>query len=269
MEFNTVVVTLVVAVVALVVMRALRNISGAPFAIVNDTVDGYFEIISMFRVPMQKTSLYILDTVFSVYIVGTLVVFVWRGAWILIDLFLFPGNFTQSSWASLVIGYGGAVFAYLLQPFMRWICNRLTGGPRLIASDIFLLTCFIFTVNTWRGIWNLLNIYFLPDNLELSCWITHWVCFILLVLLKCSNSLLVRGVFIDGEEPGGRCVVFPVYYLRLIFEHEKSKKIKKIQQDFANKLKLENDNPKLSSVISNHIAISMNSKDLKGHGNNE
>ncbi|XP_025833791.1 uncharacterized protein LOC112905476 [Agrilus planipennis] len=58
MEFNTVVVTLVVAVVALVVMRALRNISGAPFAIVNDTVDGYFEIISMFRVPLEVESQY-------------------------------------------------------------------------------------------------------------------------------------------------------------------------------------------------------------------
>lgn len=51
---------------------------------------------------MQKTSLYILDCLFSVLIVGTLVVFVWRGAWVLIDIYLFPENEAWSAWASLV-----------------------------------------------------------------------------------------------------------------------------------------------------------------------
>lgn len=71
------------------------------------------------------------------------------------------------------------------------------------------------------------------DNLELSCWITHCVSLILLILLGCSNSLLVRGVFIDAEEPAGKCVVFPCYYLRLIFQREREKKE-------ARKLQLEN-----------------------------
>lgn len=69
--------------------------------------------------------------------------------------------------------------------------------------------------------------------MELSCWITHWFSLILLILLGCSNSLLVRGVFIDAEEPAGKCVVFPCYYLRLIFQHEREKKE-------ARKLQLEN-----------------------------
>lgn len=43
-------------------------------------------------------------------------------------------------------------------------------------------------------------------------------------MLNCSNSVLVRGVYIDGAEPGGQCVVFPVYYIRLFFQKERTKK---------------------------------------------
>lgn len=34
----------------------------------------------------------------------------------------------------------------------------------------------------------------------------------------------MRGVYIDAEEPNGQCVVFPIYYIRLFFEKERSKK---------------------------------------------
>lgn len=54
--------------------------------------------------------------------------------------------------------------------------------------------------------------------------ITHSVSFVLLAMLNCSNSVLVRGVFIDAEEKGGQCVVFPVYYIRLFFQKERTKK---------------------------------------------
>lgn len=43
-------------------------------------------------------------------------------------------------------------------------------------------------------------------------------------MLNCSNSVLVRGVYIDGAELGGQCVIFPVYYIRLFFQKERTKK---------------------------------------------
>ncbi|KAF7276418.1 hypothetical protein GWI33_010343, partial [Rhynchophorus ferrugineus] len=61
-------------------------------------------------------------------------------------------------------------------------------------------------------------------NQAMSCWITFVVSLTLLILLGCANSLLVRGVYIDAEEPNGKCVVLPCYYLRLIFQAEKLKK---------------------------------------------
>lgn len=61
----------------------------------------------------------------------------------------------------------------------------------------------------------------------LGDFISHAGSFLLLALLNCSNSVLVRGVYIDAEEPNGQCVVFPIYYIRLFFEKERSKKQQK------------------------------------------
>lgn len=47
-------------------------------------------------------------------------------------------------------------------------------------------------------------------------------------MLNCSNSVLVRGVYIDAEEPGGQCVIFPVYYIRLYFQKERTKKQRRL-----------------------------------------
>lgn len=52
----------------------------------------------------------------------------------------------------------------------------------------------------------------------------------LLILLNCSNSVLVRGVYIDAEEPAGQCVIFPVYYIRLFFQKERTKKQKRLTE---------------------------------------
>lgn len=51
---------------------------------------------------------------------------------------------------------------------------------------------------------------------------------VLLILLNCSNSVLVRGVYIDAEEPAGQCVIFPVYYIRLFFQKERNKKQRRL-----------------------------------------
>ncbi|XP_049823242.1 uncharacterized protein LOC109593929 isoform X1 [Aethina tumida] len=219
-------VVFLVVLVIVMLMKVLKNVISVPFEIALDLDTSEILLFpTYFKVKAEeKTSLYILDCLFSILVVGTLVVFVWRGAWVLIDIFLFPDDQIMSAWLSLIIGYATVAVAFLLQPMLRWMCDRATGATRLIVADFFILFSFFGTVNVWRGIWNLLNLYFLPNNLELSCWITHWVCLIILILLGCSNSLLVRGVYIDAEEPAGKCVVFPCYYLRILFQQEKAKK---------------------------------------------
>lgn len=50
----------------------------------------------------REPGLYILDCLFSVLVIGSLVVFVWRGLWVLLDLRLFPEDKALSAWSSLV-----------------------------------------------------------------------------------------------------------------------------------------------------------------------
>ncbi|KAK2586637.1 hypothetical protein KPH14_011684 [Odynerus spinipes] len=222
---STVFATTAVSLLALAIMRAIRNVSAPPFSLGLDSCPGYFEVQTMFRVNNTRDwSLYLLDCAFSVCVVGTLVVFVWRGVWILFDIYLLPEDREHSALGSLAIGYIIVIITFSLQPLMRYVCARLEGLARLIAADICLLLSFLGTVNVWRGIWNLLDLWLLPNNLVLSCWITHVGCFVFLVLLNCSNSILVRGVYIDAEEEEGKCVIFPCHYLRLFFKIEREKK---------------------------------------------
>lgn len=52
---NTIYISTVFSVVALIVIRGLRNISASPCAIVMDGVKGYFEVATMFRVSVSVT----------------------------------------------------------------------------------------------------------------------------------------------------------------------------------------------------------------------
>lgn len=65
---------------------------------------------------------------------------------------------------------------------------------------------------------------FISDDQLMSNLLCHSVSFVFLAMLNCSNSVLVRGVYIDAEEPAGQCVIFPVFYIRLFFQKERTKK---------------------------------------------
>jgi len=49
-----------------------------------------------------EAGLYLLDCFFSVFVIGSLVVFVWRGAWSLLDVFFLPDDPNTSALCSLV-----------------------------------------------------------------------------------------------------------------------------------------------------------------------
>ncbi|KAL1122305.1 hypothetical protein AAG570_003710 [Ranatra chinensis] len=214
----SVAVTTLVSLLLLLASRTLRNISAPPFAIVTDRYDGYFDVPTMFKASSDDLWMYILDCGFSVCVIGTLVVFVWRGVWCLLDMYLYPGDMATSAWASLAIGYSLVLVSFGAQPLIKWVVIRAQGLCRLAAVDLYLVFSFCGTINVWRGFWNLLNVYFISDRPTLSYWLSHLLAFMVLVLINSSNSVLVRGVYIDAEEEGEQCVDFPCYYLRLFFQ---------------------------------------------------
>lgn len=56
---------------------------------------------------------------------------------------------------------------FAMQSLMRWACDRLKGFWRVAAADLFLFLSFIGTVNVWRGVWQLCDLYFLKGTFHL------------------------------------------------------------------------------------------------------
>jgi len=224
---TTTVILWLVSLMLMVQQRIVPTLVGCPFILFKDHhKEKVFDFPTRFRAnSADNVWLYVLDCGFSVCIVGTLVVFVWRGSWCLLDMFLFKGEILKSAWASLAIGYGLVFITFALQPPMKYLAKTLEGLSRLAVVDTYLLFSFCGTINVWRGVWNLLNLYAFPDNPLFSYSLTHAVGFIVLVLINSANSILVRGVYIDAEEPGEQCVDFPCYYLRLFFQAKRKKKL--------------------------------------------
>lgn len=84
--------------------------------------------------------------------------------------------------------------------------------------------------------------------------VSHVTSFVLLLLLNCANSILVRGVYIDAEEPGGQCVIFPIYYVRLYFQKERARKQKRvldITEKAEREIFLEKDSPTNGATTNN------------------
>jgi hypothetical protein len=109
---------------------------------------------------------------------------------------------------------------------LAWDLDAL--GYLLHAWYVHILKLILFKLHFHRS--RSLSYFQTPDNKLLSDWITHGVSLVLLILLNCSNSVLVRGVYIDAEEPAGQCVIFPVYYIRLFFQKERTKKQKRLME---------------------------------------
>ncbi|XP_030746649.1 uncharacterized protein LOC115875359 isoform X3 [Sitophilus oryzae] len=247
-------------------MKCLRNLNSPPFEICMDYGDDMFLFPNMFKVnPSEKMSLYILDVTFSIVVVTNLGVVVWRGLWLLVDLYLFPEDLLLSSWASLFLGYIMVAIVFALQSPMKKVCDNLSGIPKLIIADTYLVFAVLSVIVTWRGIWSLINFYFLPEDEELSCWISHWVPMMILMIMGCSNSVLVRGVCIDCEEPDGTCVVFPCNYLKVIFKEEKYETWFTI---LAGKNKTKKDNTKYKIDIINYHVVDIKETIIESNDSN-
>ncbi|XP_014273204.1 uncharacterized protein fusl isoform X2 [Halyomorpha halys] len=227
MNIQMTLITVAISITLMSYLRSLGTLLGPPYFLF---LDHKRKTVFIYPTMFQKGStenlwVYLLDCVFSVCVIGMLVVFVWRGCWTILDTYLYPENIVLSTWMSLGIGYTIVGITFALQPPMKYLATELSGIPRMLIVDIYLLFSFCGTVNVWRGIWKIQDLYFFPEKPELSYALSHFVPFLLLVLINSSNSILVRGVYIDGEEAGAQCVDFPCYYLRLIFQSKRKDKI--------------------------------------------
>lgn len=221
--------TVVVGIGGLLVVRGLRNVVASPCVLLTDHEKDYFLITTLFQTKeTEKPYLFLLDLTFSVVVVASFAVFVWRGSWILLDLFLFPQDDKWSAWGSCVLGATLTLLGFLLQWPAARTSRKLTFWSRIIFEDLFILTVNFGTINVWRGVWNVLDIYLLPENKELSNWLSHAIGLGVLTLSYSGNSILSRGAEKDGQCSDGSGCLFSVSYLRYFIEQSETDKVKRV-----------------------------------------
>lgn len=214
-------------------MRTLRNVMAPPLSVAPDLLDEDFvrspTIFGLVQHQKRrkedeeekKQSLWlaVLDASVSVMVVSSLVVFVWCGMWTFLDAVLFVGSRKHSGLCSLVIGYSVVTVAYALQRPAAAISARLpTVGARVVFEDIFLFSASLGAINVWRGVWMMADAYIFPDNYELSNWVTSAVGLGTSMLLFAANTILARGVRLDGKLKDGSGCLFDNNYLRKILQ---------------------------------------------------
>ena len=116
--------------------------------------------------------------------------------------------------------------------------------------DFYTALAYVGAVNTWRGVWQLYDLYLLPGQLKiilfcdlnltvrsfldqkvLSCFITHAAGLVLLSVCYCAHSILVRGVYLDAEEAGGRAAIQPYFYVRYFAQRRRAARQQKVTDE--------------------------------------
>ncbi|ESO96149.1 hypothetical protein LOTGIDRAFT_116236 [Lottia gigantea] len=176
-----------------------------------------FVITTRFQCNIKKsTSLYMLDVIFTVVVIQSLVVVVWRGLWEILDLGLYPDDSLSTTLYSFLIGYSLMVIAVLVQLFIAELSKKLYQAERfvlrLVVEDVYVILLSILTVSCWRGLWYIQDLYLFTFNIELSYWVSLITGCLGLVILGTFNSVVTKGCFIDGADPGGQGVICDVGY---------------------------------------------------------
>lgn len=71
-----------------------------------------------------------------------------------------------------------------------------------------------------------LKIAYFKSHVEHKVWsnlLTHVAGLAILIICYCAHSILVRGVYLDGEEPGADAAALPYYYVRYFILVRKKK----------------------------------------------
>ena len=129
------------------------------------------------RCALYCVDLFLCFTVFSVLNIAY-----WRGAWGLLDLYLFPGEMDyedyevqaiKGSAISYAIGASSRIIRVALEPTCRKLHNALRyGWAQYLAKIIFNFFDGCFMIAQWRGLYNILDFYvgydLLPNIISLS-----------------------------------------------------------------------------------------------------
>lgn len=204
--------TLVIGMLFLIVLRSVKTGICAPVGISIDDPRNIFHC-GTYLESSSESSIHrkLVDGVLSRFVKLNAILF-WHGIWNLSSILTeeYWGLSTvQSAWVSLGSGFGAALFLFISQYGLLRLEKGLVFNLLFIGFNIIGVFA---TVSSFRGVWYLLDTYFLPDNNTFptpsSIMIAGVIGTLLLLLLGCGSSL--RAPVVRDKPTQG--VLLPFFY---------------------------------------------------------
>lgn len=99
----------------------------------------------------------LIDTLFSAFIIGPLVMIYWASAWSLMDLYILPD---YPFWSAVVTALGGSCIGLLLcvfqDYFSKWLTPKL-GWKYYVLTRFYTCVAGFINVGACRGVWKILD----------------------------------------------------------------------------------------------------------------
>lgn len=213
------VVVLVGSLAVLLATGVPRSLISTPLALSLDRLDTTFHNGTFFRKTPAAGWWFLIDVIFTNLVIRQLVVFCWWSLWSLENQVLTPKHLGEAgpylAVDSLLAGYAGALLSVLLDR----LTSRITANsPKLwlgrILTTLTTLLAFWSSVNVWRGVWSMLDRYFLPGiNMEENYVVGHLLGLTLLSLSLAANTISNDNIVLDSEGGG---VVGQAYWSQLL-----------------------------------------------------
>ncbi|XP_059081260.1 uncharacterized protein LOC131879073 [Tigriopus californicus] len=217
--------TMVAGTLILTLFKTLKSTISAPLGIVLDTSSNCCQTATYFNNGESESLLLNIGDITLTLILEGFVVLFWHGIWTLIDSGskYYAVGYTFSAWMSLLFGFIGAVLLCFVQfPIMNVHLSEGQGcaikSTKWFLNFSFAFTGGVVTINSFRGVWYLADIYYLPDQYSLS--LNHgWIISTLAIFVLSIGCSLHPGLVRDAPDRRDGLLI-PVYYSAHFFIQE-------------------------------------------------
>ena len=180
--------------------------------------------ISLFLIHLQiKMDLstgalkYVIDCLFTMYVVTTLTILSWRSALCLIEIYFFPTDKFISDLVSFLSGLAACITLFAVEPKLNYIKtyqerNCHSWWLTLLYEDLVYAVVFVSEWFLWRGGWNLNTSYVIADPL-IGGWVNFVIGTVLLFALQLFSFVGGCGCSLDGQKSPND-VMFSTEYIR-------------------------------------------------------
>ena len=159
------------------------------------------------------------DSIFTQVVINSFAIMVWRSAWIVMDVLIYPEDALRADIVCFAIGMPFSGILLLLQTPMSNVSAQLDLNEsklcKILWEDFVYLVTLVALLLLWRGGWNL-NIRFFFSDPVLGGIINHLVGVTGMLILGVTSYIGGLGCSIDGADPGGTAI-YPIRYVQEVF----------------------------------------------------